>query len=149
MISMSDQRINPNKVLLLVYRVLDGNVVELLLLKTTPEPWCDSVWYVITGGIEAGETVEIAAERELFEETGMKDIKRVTTKSVFYIYKDQRSNKKAIEQLVLVEVGGSDEITLDKEHTEYKWVGKEEFVEEIDWFGHKEKLKRLLMDLLS
>lgn len=144
---MSDQRINPNKVLLLVYRVLAGNVVELLLLKTTPEPWRDSVWYVITGGIEAGETVEIAAERELFEETGMKDIKRVTTKPVLYEYKDQRSNKKAIEQLILVEVGGSDEITLDKEHTEYKWVAKTSFVELIDWYGDKSELKKLLKDI--
>lgn len=83
----------------------------------------------------------------------------VTLEGVGFTYNPGKRNSKTIfegvhltigaGQMVLVEVGGSDEITLDKEHTEYKWVGKEEFVEEIDWFGHKEKLKRLLMDLLS
>ena len=42
---------------------------EVLLLHRSPEQ--GSYWHVVAGGVETGEAVEEAAERELREETGL------------------------------------------------------------------------------
>jgi len=48
--------------------VKDGN---LLLLRRSREPWL-GCWYLPAGYVEADENPAAAAERELFEETGLK-----------------------------------------------------------------------------
>lgn len=60
----------PESVLVLVYT--QGG--EVLLLRRRHPPW---FWQSVTGSLEPGETPSQAAERELFEETGLRGAGRL------------------------------------------------------------------------
>ncbi|MCZ6675909.1 MAG: NUDIX domain-containing protein [Candidatus Poribacteria bacterium] len=47
---------------------------EILLMKIQPPHGGDSFWVAPGGGLQPGETMEIGAKRELFEELGLSDI---------------------------------------------------------------------------
>lgn len=51
--------------------VLDGEDRLLMLLVEDPKLWHPRFWITPGGGVEAGESFEQAAERELWEETGI------------------------------------------------------------------------------
>lgn len=57
---------------LVIYTVKD-NDLKILLIKRNSEPFKD-MWAIPGGFVQNGETLEQAANRELFEETGVRDI---------------------------------------------------------------------------
>lgn len=65
--------------------VYDQNEQKLLMCKRTKEPYKDMLNFV-GGKIEAGETDEEAAYRELFEETGISSDDIILTHIMNFIY---------------------------------------------------------------
>jgi dATP pyrophosphohydrolase len=65
----------PIQVEAIIYR-RNGDEVEYLLLKRTPER--SGFWQPVTGGVEEGETRKEALCREISEETGLKNMIRVS-----------------------------------------------------------------------
>lgn len=53
---------------------VDKGVVKVLLIKRKNEPYKDK-WALIGGGLYNEETVEDAMSREIYEKTGLKDVK--------------------------------------------------------------------------
>lgn len=117
-----------------------------LLLRTNPKWMKVDIWFVVTGGVEPEETDEQAVIREIKEETQLKilDIKS-TSYSCTYEYPpgSKEMNK---EKAFIVKVEES-KPKLSGEHLEYKWLSKEEFLNQIDWdenIDSKDKLKELI-----
>jgi len=75
-----------------VIKVGAGGIVEregrILLARRTFEPWKDC-WYIPAGYLEAGECPDLAAEREIEEETGLK-VKTLEIIDVFHYSDDPR-----------------------------------------------------------
>ena len=53
---------------------VDKGVVKILLIKRKNEPYKDK-WSLIGGGVYNNETIEQAMNREIYEKTGLKDVK--------------------------------------------------------------------------
>lgn len=121
---------------------------ELLLLKGSPSDpqFHKSLWYVVTGGIEEQDvTKEDAVIREIYEETTLKPVK-VTYLN--WVFKYKSLGKDCIEYVYISEVK-KEEITLNEENIDYKWLSLEEFIKQIDWFYDKEDLIKVLTCYLN
>ena len=53
---------------------VDKGVVKVLLIKRKNEPYKDK-WALVGGGLYNNETIEEAMNREIYEKTGLKDVK--------------------------------------------------------------------------
>jgi len=87
---------------------------SFLVLKRVPEK--GGFWQAVTGGVETGEDFEKAAKREAFEETGLTG--RLVDVDYMFEFKDH--NVDHIERVYALVVDSFD-VTLSKEHTEFKW----------------------------
>ena len=93
---------------------------KLLLLLRNNNPG-KNLWWTPGGRVLKGETLEDTAKRELFEETGLQPVK-LTKKGVMVHFWPKYQ---FITTFFLAEVE-SDNITLDTEHKEYRWIEEED-----------------------
>jgi 8-oxo-dGTP diphosphatase len=102
--------------------ILKSNDKILLLRRSMKTKWNPGLWGLPGGKKEPGETLEACARRELLEETQIKyegPLKTHTTKFSDY------------ERLVFVaEINHSDiDVSLNTEHTDYRWVSTDDLGE--------------------
>jgi len=126
----------------ILFRKINGEM-QYLLLKRIKEGF----WQPVTGGIEEGETKAEALEREVLEETGIKNIARIIEDVHYFEYSDSQFIKgyHFIKEYVFgVEVLPNEKIVLDgKEHSQFKWCSFQEALELLKWDENKEALSRL------
>ena len=119
--------------------------IEYLLLKTTPER--EDFWQPVTGGLEEGETKVEALKREVWEETGIKNVIRIIEKVDYFEYSDAHFIKgfDFIKEYVFgVEVDPNERIAIDgKEHSQFRWCSFQEALELLKWDENKKALSRL------
>jgi 8-oxo-dGTP pyrophosphatase MutT (NUDIX family) len=99
-----------------VYRMEDGEPVYLIL------HYVEGHWDFPKGHIEPGEDVEQAARRELWEETGITDVRFVFGFSEKVLYKFRRDGalrSKSVDYL-LGETTTKD-VTISDEHKGFDW----------------------------
>jgi len=79
----------------------------------------------VAGGIEAGETAPQAAVRELLEETGLapRELYSAGTCEQFY---DMRLDRICIVPAFVALVDAQAAVTLNHEHSEFRWLGLDE-----------------------
>ena len=100
---------------------------KFLLLKRSDKVLAyKNLWSSLAGFLDDSKSVREKAIEEITEEIGLKesDIVRLVEGPV-YVFKDEAIGREWERHLVLVEVSNSN-ITLNWEHTEYKWVTPEE-----------------------
>ncbi len=132
------------KILALIYRK-KNNILEFLALRNNPDPiHGGGFYYVVTGGVEAGEDPEDAVKREIREETGIEKILNIQNTGKIYKYTHPgEGDYLCKEYCYLIEI--DDEVHhLNEEHIEYKWLKKDDFINTLDWYGDKKDLKELL-----
>jgi 8-oxo-dGTP pyrophosphatase MutT (NUDIX family) len=127
---------------------------EVLVLHRSPEQ--GSYWHVVAGGVEPGESVEEAAERELREETGL--VANVTggLKVVEYAYplSEEPADRRSLYDPSVVQV----EVTcfhvtapdeweprLDWEHDGHRWCEPGEAFSALRWPETARALRELLV----
>ncbi len=134
------------KVWVIVYR-LDEGAVKILALRPNPEPDINSDYYVITGGIEKGESSKQAAIRETEEEIGVTPLSILRLDKTLH-YADKLTGKKYSEYCFAVQIDQSP-LTLNEEHVDYKWLSVKNFVKTIWWIGSRDKLMDILVELMA
>ena len=105
----------------IIYRKRNGGFEVLLLKRAEPR---GGFWSVVNGTLELDESIIESRERELFEETGIKEVLHWSNE----INRFSFSFKDCI-MIVLVygaEVGGNQKVVINDEHTEYQWISFEE-----------------------
>lgn len=134
------------KILLIVYKFSrDG--LEFLCLLPNPESNRNAGYYVITGSIENGESLEAATLRETEEEIGVIAADVIDLRNQIK-YKDHITLKNYIEHCFAVKVN-DEAITLNEEHIGYKWVSADEFVNTIWWNDDKKDELRHLLKIIK
>jgi 8-oxo-dGTP pyrophosphatase MutT (NUDIX family) len=127
---------------------------EVLIVHRSPEQ--GGYWHVIAGGVEPGETVEEAAQRELREETGL--VAEVTAGApvIEYVYplteepaarRTQYDQSIAEVEVTCFRVAAPDdwEPRLDWEHDGHRWCEPCEAFTALRWPATAQALRRLLV----
>ena len=113
--------------------------IEFLLLKRADYQVYPGLWQMVTGKIKENEKAYQTAIREIKEETVLTPLQLwvVPTVNSFYEPKD--------EYICLLPVFAAiveaDKIQLSDEHTEYKWVNKEEAQKLLAWEGQRKAVQ--------
>jgi dATP pyrophosphohydrolase len=106
---------------------------EFLVAHRAPER--GGYWHGIAGGVEAGESPEEAAARELLEET------QLTAQPVPVANGFRYMLEREIEvHTFLVDVPAGWEPVLDEEHDDYRWCSQADAVDLLHWPEPKELL---------
>lgn len=121
---------------------------RLLALKLHPEPGKSGGWFVVTGAVEPGETLEQAVRREVREETGISSIKTLVDLAIAYQYPLDNGDI-ALERVFGVEVPVASEVVLNEEHIDFGWCAPAEFIARLAWDGDKADLHAIVVRLFG
>ena len=124
----------------IVFRRRNGNIEYLMLKRLSTR---GDFWQPMTGGVEEGETTLDALKREIREETGIVNIRKIIEN--LHVFGFQRPKVGFVKEYAYgVEIGSDDQITIDcKEHSEFKWCSYEEALRLLKWDDNKIALKNL------
>ena len=100
-------------------------------------------WGFAKGRIEKGEELKEAAEREIFEETGLKNIKFISGFKEVVKYSFKRENKIISKTVVLFLAETKfKEVKISSEHIGFKWLLYKEALSQLTFINDKEALKK-------
>lgn len=99
------------------------NDIKFLLLKRNTNP-LKGLWCYIGGGIEQGEKAWEAALREVREETGITNVSLYATNQFDQFYDPHKDYIYFVP--VFVGFVDNQDVQLNDEHSEYKWLSYEE-----------------------
>ena len=116
---------------------------EILLLKVKTEQL--SFWQPITGGIENGESSEIACIREIFEETGLEiELTKLLKISHHTVVVDE--DLTILKTLFLVKTKQKD-IHISDEHIDFMWTEVKKVPDILYWQSNQETFQKILEKL--
>jgi len=135
----------PISVLVLIYT---KNKDILILKKNNGK----DMWQSVTGSINDGESVDDAAKREVYEETGLNadNIINCNKQYIFEIYEMWRYKyddnvTHNTEHVFLLELDEKKDIVIDKEeHVSYEWTSRVKAAEKV--FSHTNR--QAIFDLI-
>lgn len=139
----------------LVSRIIDCYVfrrtpagVEFLLLKRQPAKRLGGTWQSVHGKIEPNETAWQAARRELAEETGLTPIGfwQIDFVNTFYIADRDEIH---LCPSFAAEAAPSANVTLNHEHTEFRWEPFERALETLMWPGQRHALREIMEFIIA
>lgn len=116
-----------------------GNDLEFLLLRRASNEKYADVWQMVTGSIES-ESAYQTALREIKEETDLTPIKFWVVPNINSFYSPEND----IIIMIPVFAAMVDEnaiVTISEEHTEFKWVKKEEAIKLLAWPGQRKSVE--------
>jgi 8-oxo-dGTP pyrophosphatase MutT (NUDIX family) len=117
---------------------------SFLLLKTNADR--GGFWQPVTGSVEAGEAIEVAAQGEFGEETGLVALQELQAVSKPFEYEARGKLFREFSFLAEVDPALKDRVRLDPhEHTEFQWVSFERALELV----RHESNARVLKDLVQ
>lgn len=119
----------------------------MLIMKRVGEP-LDGEWFHVAGRIEMGETAWQAALRELEEETGLTPQKFYSAEICDQFYSHQIDAIMLFPVFVAM-IAEGDVVTLNEEHSEYKWVTKEEAEHHLPFPNQRHILNRVWFDFVQ
>ncbi|MEX2477478.1 MAG: NUDIX domain-containing protein [Gracilimonas sp.] len=128
------------------YRQKNG-YPHFLIFKRSSDKIYANQWRMVGGKVKEGEQRWEAALRELKEETGLSPVKLWTIPSVNQFYEAKSDTIHSIPAFA-AELDYEDEITLDDEHTEYKWISIEGVQPYIKW-PEQLRLMKLTYDIMT
>jgi dihydroneopterin triphosphate diphosphatase len=120
---------------------------SVLTLQRSLDTRCPTAWETVHGHIEAGESPEQAAVREVREETGLAvDRLYNVTVQPFYLHK-LATVEMAVVFAAFVRRGP--EIVLGEEHMRHEWLSPEQALERFIWPRERSALREVLHLLAS
>lgn len=107
-------------------------------------------WGFSRGLIEKGESLEKTAEREIEEETGIRDFKFLPgfKETIRYFYKFEGKNILKFATYFLAETKEK-EVKLSYEHQNFEWLSYKKALEKITFKNSKEVLKKAHQFLIN
>jgi 8-oxo-dGTP pyrophosphatase MutT (NUDIX family) len=134
-----------------IFRTTRDGRPEVLLIRRSPGRIFPGLWQCVTGRLDAGERIPVAALREVEEETKLSppaieafyDLDQVSS---FY---SEDADGIVTSMIFAVRVGPSSEPTLSEEHDAYRWEEPEEALRLAVWPSYDESIRRIRTHLLD
>lgn len=121
-----------------IFRTVD-NELEFLLLKRADYEKYPGLWQMVTGSVNDNEKAFEAALREIKEETGLIPLKLWVVPNVNSYYSPEKDTVIMIPVFAAM-VKESSKVIISSEHSDYKWVKKEEAKELLAWNGQRKSV---------
>ena len=118
-----------------VFKLVNGEI-EFLLLKRAEGEKYPNLWQMVTGSIESGEKGFQTALREITEETGLTAQKFWIAPQVNSFYSAERDEICLVPVFAAL-VDSESEVKISSEHSEFKWLKKEEAKNHLAWKGQR------------
>ena len=122
----------------IVYRKRKHNF-EFLLLKRSADR--GNFWNVVNGTLELEESIKMCRDRELFEETGIKNVLNWSDEINRISFEYKGENIMVI--VYSAEVTANQRVIINDEHTEYCWVCFEDALNTLKFDDDKNGLRKL------
>lgn len=126
------------KALVWIVRPGKGGTLEVLLLERPGRRGGGE--HPVTGKADKGESPEACAEREAFEETGLKG--ELVDLEISHRYKGEKGRFE--EHAFLLKAERKAEPELSSEHVAFRWATPDEARAAMHWRAHKETLEAAL-----
>ena len=126
---------------------MNNHELEFLAIKRAQVVSYPNIWQMVTGVILENEKAYLTAIREIKEETNLTPIKFWTLPNInsFYSSKDDCI---FMIPVFVAEVEMSAVVKISNEHSEYKWVDKNEMISLLAWPGQKKSIE-IISDYFS
>ena len=120
------------------------NPFKTLILKRTPER--SGYWQPVCGGVEHNEKPVEAVAREIFEETGIDNIKKIMDLNYTFTYRETKNGKLMDMRDICfaAEIASVQDIKLSDEHEYYKWCTYKEAKDTLKWEHNLVALEKLI-----
>ena len=138
----------PDIVAVWIYRVPDpdrADAVEILLIRRAPGRELAGLWQCVTGSVESGERIALAALRELDEETGIAGdaIEAFYDLDLVIPFHWPAADAVLAEAVFAVRVRPGMEPTLSHEHDAFRWVDPAEAARLTVWPSYRDSIERI------
>jgi len=126
----------PIKVQGIVYKVKKDGTLFVLCLKRSLQD--GGFWHILTGTLEANESLTECLVREAKEEIGVSNVKSISKEIHRFLWE-----KHGVPVWVFTYAVKIDEspIILNSEHTEYKWLDLKQAIELVKFDSTKEAIE--------
>ncbi len=121
-----------------IFRKIENDLEFLLLKRASNEKYPD-LWQMVTGSIE-NENAHQTALREINEETGLTPIKFWVVPNINSFYSPERDVIVMIPVFAVL-VDENQKVIISEEHSEFKWVKKEEAIKLLAWPGQRNSVE--------
>ncbi|MCQ4924298.1 NUDIX pyrophosphatase [Tissierella carlieri] len=117
---------------------------KILILKRIPER--SGYWQPVCGGVENKESLIETVIREVFEETGISNIKSILDLDYTFTYREVKEGElmEMQDYCFAVEINNVTNIKLSNEHEEYKWCSYDQAKEILKWEHNLIALEKLM-----
>lgn len=120
----------------------NSNSLEFLLLKRATHQNYPGIWQMVTGTINDNELAYNTALREIKEETGLNPEKLWIVPNINSFYSPERDVIIMIPVFAAL-VSNNVEIIISPEHSEYKWVKKDDAIKLLSWNGQRTSVETI------
>ncbi len=139
----------PDIVAVWIYRVAEparADALEILLVRRSVGRELAGLWQCVTGSIEPGERIALAALRELAEETGIAGdaIEAFYDLDLVISFHWPDADAVLSEVVFAVRVRPDTEPVLSTEHDAFRWVAPDEAVRLSIWPSYRESIERIV-----
>lgn len=110
-----------------VAAIIEKQDNEILLLKRSPGNHPENIWDVVGGRVEQFENPFDGLNREIIEETGIRDFEIIKAIDVFHWFQEDSSFD--MIGITFWCKTKTMEVILSNEHVEYKWLNPEKALE--------------------
>lgn len=134
-----------------IFRSTAERGVEVLLIRRAPGRILPGLWQCVSGSVEGGERIALAALREVAEETGFGP---EVIEAFFDLDLVNQFHEPSVDGVMLAAVfavrvrDGVDPV-LSREHTAFRWLSLEAAWDEVVWPGYRDAIERIRDHLLD
>lgn len=117
---------------------------KILITRRSNTDHADGAWELVYGRIDNHEELTQGLKREVFEETGLKDLKVLKVLRIWHFYRGEQTADKETYGVTFICQAQSDQIKLNSEHSHYRWVSPQEAANLISVLGINHDVKLYL-----